>query len=143
MTEGPIDPGSPARATSLLKQKHGRWLRDEQLTLQAQAHEHVVVATLKLTKNDHSSQYVMEAAVTVDDKMVCSEDAALNLGVDFLDWCLGAYFKDQREVLLPMDWQPHRFGEFEILARGDLTNPGLDDMADAWLRGDRPDVTAD
>ena len=44
---------------------------------------------------------------------------------------LGEYFSEGRETLLPLDWQPHRFGEAEVLARGDVRNPVLDEAADA------------
>jgi hypothetical protein len=82
----------------------------------------------------------MEAGFDVPEDDSVAAAAALDLCVDFLDWYLGEYFREARELLLPLDWQPHRFGEHNVVARGDVRNPQLDDAADAWLRGERPEV---
>lgn len=124
----------------LLNERHGKWLRDEAFEVSARTMQNMVVAKLILRRRDRTSVYEMEAAVDSDDPRVRSKREAIDLALDFLDWYLGEYLGQQRQVLLPLDFKPHRFGEFEVLARGDIHNEVLDDLADAWLRGERPEV---
>ena len=79
----------------------------------------------------------MEAARAVPEDESHSVQETLELCLDFLDWYLGEYFENGRELILPLDWQTHRFGDVDLLARGDLRNPSMDEAADAWLRGER------
>ncbi|MEC9073498.1 MAG: hypothetical protein VX938_13990 [Myxococcota bacterium] len=129
-----------ARCEEALVARHGRYLADERIDLSARFEEGAVMLTLALTRLDQTSVYRMEAALEVpeDDSVTLSD--ACDLCLDFLDWYLGQYFGDNRETLLPLDWQAHQFGEHRVMARGDITNPILDDAADAWLRGERPEV---
>ena len=131
-----LDLEQTTRAISTLNQKHGRRLKGETFSITASEQDSTVIVCLYLAANDRSFEYRMESAVTVDEKLVHTKELALELALDFLDWYLGEYFKNDRDLLLPLDWQPHRFGEFEVMAKGDVRNPDLDDMADAWLRGD-------
>ncbi len=124
----------------LLGERYGKWLRDESFELSARMMQSLVVAKLVLRRRDRTSVYTMEAALDTDDPRLPTEREALDLALDFLDWYLGEYLGKQRQVLLPLDFKPHRFGEFEVLARGDIHNEVLDDLADAWLRGERPEV---
>ena len=136
MAKALLDLEQTTRAISTLNQKHGRRLKGETFSISASEQDTTVIICIHLAATDRSFEYRMESAVTVDEKLVHTRELALELGLDFLDWYLGEYFKNDRELLLPLDWQAHRFGEFEVLARGDVRNPELDDMADAWLRGD-------
>ena len=133
-----MDIETAARAIAVVNSKHGRWLKDEAFSVSATRRDTTVFVSLSLTRHDRSFDYQMQAAISIDDKNVHNDEEALDLGLDFLDWYLAEFFKSHRELLLPLDWQPHRFGDHEILAKGDVRNPELDDMADAWLRGDRP-----
>ena len=131
-----LDLEHTTRAISTLNQKHGRRLKGEAFTISASEQDTTVVVSLYLAAHDRSFEYRMESAVTVDEKLVHTKELALELALDFLDWYLGEYFKNDRDLLLPLDWQAHRFGEFEVMARGDVRNPELDELADAWLRGE-------
>jgi hypothetical protein len=131
-----LDLEKTTRSIASLNQKYGRRLKNEAFSITAVEQDSSVVVTLYLATLDRSFEYRMEAAVSVDDKLVHTRELALDLSLDFLDWYLGEYFKNERDLLLPLDWQAHKFGDFEVMARGDLRNPELDDMADAWLRGD-------
>lgn len=135
-----LTPEHAARIVDTLSIRHGRKLDDERFTVGARLEDETVVVTLTLERLDRTFLYRMESAMTpTEDESVSAADA-LDLCLDFLDWYLGEYFKDGREILLPLDFQPHRFGEFEVLARGDVLNPLLEDAADAWLRGERVEV---
>lgn len=135
-----LTPESKARLLGLLMARHGGMLRDERLDMAARLDRETVVVTLDLTSSDRTAHYRMEAAKGVPEDGSLTAGQILELCLDFLDWYLGEYFREDRELLLPLDWKPHRFGEFELLSRGDVRNPVLEDMADAWLRGERPDV---
>jgi hypothetical protein len=136
MAKPVLDLEKTTRAIASLNQKFGRRLKNETFSIVAAEQDSSIVVTLHLAALDRSFEYRMEAASVVDDKLIHTRELALELSLDFLDWYLGEYFKNERELLLPLDWQPHKFGEFEVMARGDVRNPELDDMADAWLRGD-------
>ena len=124
----------------LLDKRHGRFLRDEVFEVSAKTVQNMVVATIVLKRRDRTSVYEMEAAVDSDDPRIRDKREAVDLALDFLDWYLGEYLQKQRQMLLPLDYQPHRFGEFEVMARGDINNQVLDELADAWLRGERPNI---
>ncbi len=139
MSKPILDLEQTTKAIASLNQKYGRRLKGEAFSISASEQDSTIVVTLHLAALDRSFEYTMESAVMIDEKLIHTRELALELALDFLDWYLGEYFKNEREVLLPLDWQPHRFGEFEVMAKGDIRNPELDDMADAWLRGEVPE----
>lgn len=123
-----------------LMERHRMPLGEERFDVAARVEGEMVIVKLTLRNQDKTFVYEMEAAVTLRDESDMSEGDAMHLALDFLDWYLGEYFGSQRELLLPLDWQPHRFGDQQLLARGDIRNEVLDDLADRWLRGERPEV---
>ena len=128
------------RITESLVERFGTMLQQESLSIAARMEDKAVIVTMTLARHDKTFEYVMEAGFEVPEDDSVAAPAALELCLDFLDWYLGEYFREASELLLPLDWQPHRFGEHTVLARGDVRNPLLDDAADAWLRGERPEV---
>lgn len=135
-----FDSADAARVTRTLQDRHGGALRDETFAVTARLEGDTVVATVTLARRDRTAVYRVEAALSTADGQIPTHSEALDLALDFLDWHLGEYLRGGRETLLPLDWQPHRFGDHELLARGDLHNEALDDLADAWLRGEEPEV---
>jgi hypothetical protein len=125
---------------STLETRHSRKLRDERFTVSARMEDRVVIVELLLARLDQTFLYEMSVAKPVPEDGSLSVAECLDLCLDFLDWYLGRYFEEDRDLLLPLDYQPHRIGEHEVLARGDVKNPLLDDAADAWLRGERPEI---
>lgn len=123
-----------------LQRRHGRRLRDERFDVRARLEEGSVIVGVDLARHDRKFLYRTECAKAVpeDDSLTILD--TMHLCFDFLDWYLGQYFDNDRELLLPLDWKPHTFGDYDVLARGDVRNPVLDDAADAWLRGDRVEV---
>ena len=137
-----IDAEYRSRVLQLLQGRHESALRGEQLTLDGRLEGDTVRVRMTLATIDRTYVYHMDAAVRVDPKKNVDVVEGLDICLDFLDWYLGEFFRAERDVLLPLDWQPHRFGEHEVNARGDLKNEVLDDLADAWLRGETPEVPA-
>jgi hypothetical protein len=131
---------SHGRIIDGLVERHSPMMRQEGLRVAARLDDRAVIVTLVLARHDQSFEYTMEVGFDVPEDDSVATAAALDLCVDFLDWYLGEYFREERDLLLPLDWQPHRFGEHSVVARGDVRNPLLDDAADAWLRGERPEV---
>ncbi len=135
-----VTPQSQTQIVDALVSRHGGHLRGERFSVEARLDGETVVARVTLANPDRTYVYHMESAVETSDSKVRSVAEGLELALDFLDWYLGEYFRAERELLLPLDWKPHRFGDHEIMARGDVHNEVLEDLADAWLRGERPEV---
>ena len=141
MVEPLITSDQRAKALKLLTDRHAGSLRDERFELEVRKEGDEAVVQLTLRSSDHTRVYAMEATITRDKYQAMTQAQAIDVCLDFLDWYVGEYFREDRDAFLPLDWQPHRFGDLEVLARGDLHNELLDEAADAWLRGERFDVT--
>jgi hypothetical protein len=132
-----IDLEQARRIVDALNTRYGRMLRQEYFSVSGKLEEGSVVVSLVLQRHDQKFRYEMACAKSVPENESASMMDTADLCLDFLDWHLGQYFEEEREVILPLDWQSHRFGDVDVLARGDVRNPELDDAADAWLRGER------
>lgn len=140
MTKPLIDSDLRTKILDTLGRRHGGMLRNERFELDARREGDDAVVTLVLASHDRTSVYHMEAAVRREQYVAMTLAQSIDVALDFLDWYLGEYFREERDAFLPLDWKPFRFGDVEVMARGELKNEFLDDMADAWLRGERPDV---
>jgi hypothetical protein len=136
----PLDPNTRTRALALLDERHGSSLRNERFELDAVREDGDVIVRLVLRSDDRTHVYTMEATILREKYPALSESQAVDLSLDFLDWYVGEYLREERDVFLPLDWSPHQLGDLEVMARGELRNEFLDDAADAWLRGERPDI---
>lgn len=134
------DPAYRSKVLALMRERHAGSLRNEHFELDVRKEGDEAVVCLTLRNDARTSVYKMEAAIERAKYQAMTEPQAIDICVDFLDWYVGEYFREDRDAFLPLDWKPHRYGDVEILARGDLRNEFLDDAADAWLRGERPDV---
>jgi hypothetical protein len=141
MTKPLLDARRHAAISKLLNDRHGPMLRDESFTISARVEGDNPVAQVVLKSRDRTLEYTMEAAFVRADYPAFSMSDALDVCVDFLDWYLGEYFREERDAFLPLDWKKFRFGDLEVMARGDLRNALLDDLADAWLRGETEEVS--
>lgn len=135
-----LDPLYKQKVLRLLNERHGQSLRSERFELEARREGDEAVVKLVLRSNDNTSVYTMEAAVESSKYPALTEAQAVDITLDFLDWYVGEYLREEREALLPLDWKSMRFGDLDVMARGDLRNEFLDDAADAWLRGEHDEV---
>jgi hypothetical protein len=140
MSKPLLDAAYRARALKLLTDRHGSSLHDEHFEIDARKEEDNVVVICTLRSADRTYVYTMEACVPRQTYPAVTPAEALEISLDFLDWYLGEFFREERDAFLPLDWKVMRFGDIEIMAKGDLRNEFLDEAADAWLRGERPDV---
>jgi len=136
------DPAFRSKVLALMRERHAGSLRNERFELDVRKEGDEAVVSLTLRSDDRTSVYTMQAALERAKYQAMSEPQAIDICVDFLDWYVGEFFREDRDAFLPLDWKPHRYGDVDILARGDLRNELLDEAADAWLRGERPDVVA-
>lgn len=136
----PLLPAIRAKALNLLNERHGGSLRDERFELEARREDGDAIVSLVLRSDDRTHVYTMEAVILREKYPALSELQAVDIALDFLDWYVGEYLREDRDAFLPLDWKAHQFGDLEVMARGELRNEFLDDAADAWLRGERPDV---
>lgn len=135
-----IEPAYRQKVLHTLTERHGSALRSEQFELDVVKEGDDAVVKLTLRSFDRTHVYAMEAAVRREQYHAMTVAAAIDVALDFLDWYLGEYFREDRDAFLPLDWKPYRFGDIEVMARGEVRNEFLDEAADAWLRGERPDV---
>ncbi|MBL8784104.1 MAG: hypothetical protein JNJ59_04300 [Deltaproteobacteria bacterium] len=135
-----LDPVYRQKVLRLLNERHGSSLRDERFELDARREGEEAVVRLVLRSNDNTNVYTMEAAIESSKYPALTEAQAVDITLDFLDWYVGEYFREERDALLPLDWKSMRFGDLDVMARGDVRNEFLDDAADAWLRGEHEDV---
>jgi len=113
----------------MLATRYGRGLERERFEVGGRNEPGFVELTASIVREDRTFRYDIEVRVPVArDGMAVSE--ARELALDFLGWYLDQYFAGGRDILLPLDYQPYEFGEHKVWARGDVTNPYLDEMAD-------------
>jgi len=141
MSKSILDAKRYAAIFKVLHDRHGTSLMDETLTIAARIEGANPLFQVVLEKKDRTIRYTMEAAVSRVAYPAMSLGETLDVCVDFLDWYLAEYFREDRDAFLPLDWKAFRFGDLEVMARGDLRNALLDDLADAWLQGDTESVT--
>lgn len=138
-----LSPELKAKAIQLLHERYRTFLDNEVFQLSAEQVGDNIILTLVLEKRDRSSQYSMSATMDPQRYAALSKAQTLEILLDFLDWCLESYFHEDRDAFLPLDWASHRFEDVEVYAKGELRNSFLDDAADAWLRGERPDTESE
>lgn len=89
---------------------------------------------------DRTLHLPVELAVVATDNPKLSNDEARDVLVDFLGYFFDRYFREAREVTLPLDWAPLRFGEYMVRARGWEKNLLLEELADRLLAGEPVDA---
>jgi hypothetical protein len=115
-----------------LEGRYGKWLDGERFSALGRVEPGWVELTVTLDRLDRSFRYVMDFRAAVVENNV-TEAEARDLVVDFAGYYLDQYFEGGRGVLLPLDFQPYELGMHVVYGRGDVTNPLLDDEADAIL----------
>lgn len=118
-----------AALLNLLYERYGHHLKGERFALDGRLEPGFVELNLALERTDGTFRYDMTFYASLADNAL-SEEEGRDLVTDFLGWYLDLYFRRKREVLLPLDFQEYPFGDHRVFARGDVTNPRLDALAD-------------
>lgn len=113
----------------LLQERYGHHLTGERFALDGRVEPGLVEMNLVLERADGTFRYDMTFYASLADNAL-SEEEGRDLVIDFMGYYLDLYFRRKREVLLPLDFQEYPFGEHRVFARGDVTNPRLDALAD-------------
>ncbi len=116
----------------LLEARYGSHLTAERMSLDGRVEPGFVELRFCLDRLDETFRYAIEIRVSTVENAI-SDAVARDTAVDFLGFCLDEYFKAERDLYLPLDFQPYPFGEHTVHARGDVTNPYLDRLADEIL----------
>ncbi len=131
-----LDAEGRARIESLLMARYGSYLRGETFKVTALGQSDSIVLKVALESHDRMSRYTFDISAGSRSNGI-SLSEALDLALDFLGFYLDQFFEENREYLLPLDYQPYEFVDHTVYARGDFTRPKLDEMADRILREGR------
>lgn len=85
---------------------------------------------------DRTLHLPVELALVINENPRLRNDEAGDILIDFLDYFFDRYFREGREVTMPIDWALFPFGEYSVRARGWERNKRLEDMADRLLAGE-------
>lgn len=122
---------------NLLYERYGHHLRGERFALDGRVEPGLVEVGVLLERTDGTFRYDMTFYASLADNAL-SEEEGRDLVIDFMGWYLDLYFRRKREILLPLDFQEYPFGEHRVFARGDVTNPRLDALADEIIEKGAP-----
>lgn len=118
-----------AALIEVLLERYGGYLDAERFIVDGRVEPGFVEATILLERLDGTRRYEMVFYVSLTDNKI-SEAEGRDLALDFAGYYLDLFFNSGREILLPLDFHEYEFGEFKVFARGDVTNPLLDALAD-------------
>jgi hypothetical protein len=140
-----------ARVAGALAKRHAAWMEDEHFEIGGRVEPGFVELTAAIVKEDGTFRYDIEVRVplTTPESMLKvgsaahragdpSQDQARDMALDFLGSYLDEYFQKGRETLLPLDLCPFEHGDWTLWARGDVSNPRLDQMADEIIAAGVP-----
>ena len=131
---------SPEDARTLLGTLNARFggrLESEAFSVRGRAEPDFVELSVAIDRPEGDGRYAFDIRASLVENGI-SQDQGRDLVVDFLGYYLELYFEGGRELLLPLDFQPHQFGEHVVHARGDVTSPRLDAMADEIIASGVP-----
>jgi len=119
-----------------LKKRHASYLRPgERFDASAEVMSDGWGFKVTFQNNDQSTWLPVELVLLQQDNPGIKDGDARDALMDFADYFFGEYFRDAREVTLPIDWKPFPFGELTIRAKGWERNLKLEQAADILLSG--------
>ena len=137
MTKKPFFPSALRdKFLNALMKRHRSYLRTGE-SFDAEAEVMPDGWTFKVTfqSQDRSTYLPVELVFLQQDNPGVKDEDARDALMDFADYFFGEYFRDAREVTLPIDWKAFPFGELTIRARGWERNLKLEQAADMLLAG--------
>lgn len=118
-----------AAVLDILLQRYAHRLQNERFVVDGRVEPGFVELRLILERNDGTFRYDMRFYASLKDNHI-SADEGRDLVIDFMGYYLDRYFRSNRQVMLPLEYLEFRFGEHKVFARGDVTNPRLEALAD-------------
>jgi hypothetical protein len=117
------------------------FLRDEHFEVSGRVEATFVEMNVVLADRTGTFRYAMDFRAALIENGI-AEAGALDLLADFAEYYLDQYFEGGRDLLMPLDFQPYDVEDKVVFARGDITNPSLEKMAEDILAAGVP-LTAD
>ena len=140
-----------AGVVATLAQRHAGHTRHERFEIDGRVEAAFVELSAALVREDGTFRYDIEVRVPLGAPAAAlgalageerrsgpTQAEAREIAIDFLGYYLDLYFEGGRDLLLPLDFQPYELGNQSVWARGDLSNPKLDRLADEILEAGGP-----
>jgi len=121
-----------AEVVRALEIRYGQHLQGEFFEVSGRMEPTFGELVVTLADRRETIRYRMEFRAALAENRI-SQAEARELLLDFVGYYLDQYFDSGRELLLPLDFQPYEMGDHVVYARGYVTNPTLDRMADEIL----------
>ena len=113
----------------LLHERYGHFLCGERFRLGGRVEPNFIQLDLFLERDDQRFRYEMYFYLSLEENHVEVSEGR-DIVLDFVGYYLDEYFKHDRELLLPLDYQRYQMGEYYVYAKGDIRDPLLDKLAD-------------
>jgi len=137
-----LSPAYKKKLLDALRTRHARFLKPgEEFSCQDGEIAHDAWTLSVLFQNRSRTLYLpIDMAVVAADNEKLNDEEARDVLVDFIDFFFDEYFRESRNVTLPIDWERLTFGEYTIRARGWERNIALEEAADKLLSGEPLDA---
>ena len=120
-----------------LLERHEAYLEDgEFFEIAGYRSKSEVHLTMTLRNEDETFVYPVDCRIDFSENENLKTTEGLELVLDFLDYYYSRYLREDRELLLPIDWGSFTFEECQIWARGQILNRKLEQLADQFLAGE-------
>lgn len=120
------------RIEKTLYKRYAHYLGKESFKIWAFGESDSVHLRMYLDSDDGMSRYSVDILVPLGENRLTLREG-FDLALDFLGYYLDQFFEENRELLLPLDYNKYNFGKEFVYAKGDFTKPKLDQLADEIL----------
>lgn len=117
---------------SLMNKKHSIFLDDERFEILAGENKSQIQIQINLKKNDGTFEYPIEC-VFINEKKEENTQKIASLMLDYIDIYWTNYFQEDRDVFIPIDWNPHEYEGIPFHIRGSIRKKDLEIQADQFL----------
>ena len=112
--------------------------KEENVSFEGYFSEQTCYITVLLKNEDETYYYPFETAIPLNQNPTLSEEDAKKFLLDFIGEYFDAFFADERETFLPIDWTLFEVEGANIYARGQVVNKKFEKTADAILESANP-----
>jgi hypothetical protein len=117
---------------TILNLRHGAFLGDRKFSVECNAGENWLEVVITLARGDETYVYPLEGRICLRDCSQSPREAALVL-VDYMGLYFDAFFEDQENTFVTIDWQPHDHEGTTLELRGQILDRCRERQADAIL----------
>lgn len=117
---------------SMMNKKHSVFLNEERFEILAGENKSQIQIQINLKKNDGTCEYPIECVFINENKEENAQKIA-SLMLDYIDIYWTNYFQEDRDVFIPIDWNPHEYEGISFHIRGSIRKKDLEIQADQFL----------